>query len=56
MFYYLFKEPNNLKSKNSKRYNGLVNRKTIGVEPTKDGKGVVFVTKNRGGNGIVSCH
>ena len=42
-------EPNNLKSKNSKRYNGLINRKTIGVEPAKDGKGVVFVTKNRGG-------
>merc|ERR1712018_798922 len=38
------KESSNLKSKNSYRYNGLVRRKTIGVEPA-DGKGVVLVTR-----------
>ncbi|KAI8770981.1 60S ribosomal protein L28 [Biomphalaria glabrata] len=42
-------EPNNLKSKNSFRYNGLIHRKTIGVEPAKDGKGVVLVTKKSKG-------
>lgn len=42
-------EPNNLKSKNSFRYNGLIHRKTVGIEPAKDGKGVVLVTrKSRG--------
>ncbi|XP_033727513.1 60S ribosomal protein L28-like [Pecten maximus] len=42
-------EPNNLKAINSFRYNGIVQRKTIGVEPAKDGKGVVMVTrKNQG--------
>lgn len=39
------REQNNLKSKNSFRYNGLVNRQTVGVVPAKDGKGVVLVTK-----------
>ncbi|XP_052094452.1 60S ribosomal protein L28-like [Mytilus californianus] len=43
-------EPNNLKAKNCFRYNGLVNRKTVGVEPSKDGKGVVMVTKNSRGH------
>ncbi|CAL1541150.1 unnamed protein product [Lymnaea stagnalis] len=38
-------EPNNLKSRNSFRYNGLIHSKTVGVEPTKDGKGVVLVTR-----------
>ncbi|XP_059178615.1 large ribosomal subunit protein eL28-like [Physella acuta] len=38
-------ESNNLKSRNSFRYNGLIHRKTVGVEPTKDGKGVVLVTR-----------
>merc|ERR1712168_1005285 len=38
-------EPNNLKSKNSFRYNGFINRKTVGVEPAKDGKGIVLVTR-----------
>ncbi|XP_033096934.1 60S ribosomal protein L28-like [Anneissia japonica] len=38
-------EPNNLLNRNSKKYNGLVNRKTVGVEAAKDGKGVVLVTK-----------
>jgi large subunit ribosomal protein L28e len=38
-----------LRARNSFRYNGLINRKTIGVEPAKDGKGVVLVTKKGGG-------
>merc|ERR1712042_293806 len=38
-------EPNNLKAKHSFRYNGLVNKKTIGVEPCADGRGVCLVTK-----------
>ncbi|KAH9490385.1 60S ribosomal protein L28 [Bulinus truncatus] len=42
-------EPNNLKSKNSFRYNGLIHRKTVGIEPAKDGKGVVLVTKKSTG-------
>ncbi|XP_059153348.1 large ribosomal subunit protein eL28-like [Physella acuta] len=37
-------ELNNLKSRNSFSYNGLIHRETVGVEPTKDGKGVVLVT------------
>lgn len=32
-------EPNNLKARNSFRYNGLIHRKTVGVEPAADGKG-----------------
>merc|ERR1719242_2517554 len=43
-------EPNNLKSKNSFRYNGLIHRKTVGVEPAKDGKGVVLVTRKSKGS------
>ncbi|XP_022326128.2 large ribosomal subunit protein eL28-like [Crassostrea virginica] len=39
------REPNNLKSLNSFRYNGLVHKKTVGVVPAKDGKGVVLITK-----------
>ena len=42
-------EPSNLKAKNSFRYNGLVRKKTVGVEPCKDGKGVVLVTRNARG-------
>ncbi|XP_012938412.1 60S ribosomal protein L28 [Aplysia californica] len=42
-------EPNNLKSKNSFRYNGFIHRKTVGVEPAKDGKGVVVVTRKSKG-------
>merc|ERR1712226_528518 len=42
-------ERNNLKARNSFRYNGLVNRKTVGVEAAKDGKGVVLVTRNSAG-------
>nr|ABW90360.1 putative ribosomal protein L28 [Sipunculus nudus] len=41
------REPNNLKSKNSFRYNGLIHKKTVGVEPASDGKGVVLVTRNQ---------
>ncbi|KAJ8790930.1 hypothetical protein J1605_021024 [Eschrichtius robustus] len=40
-------EPNNLKARNSFRYNGLIPRKTVGVEPAVAGKGVVAVTKQR---------
>ncbi|KAK3087219.1 hypothetical protein FSP39_003264 [Pinctada imbricata] len=43
------RESNNLKGKNSFRYNGLVRRKTLGVEAAKDGKGVVLVTRNSQG-------
>merc|ERR1712055_329670 len=42
-------EPNNLKSKNSYRFNGLVHRKTVGVNPAADGKGVTVVIKKRAG-------
>ncbi|XP_046558828.1 60S ribosomal protein L28-like isoform X2 [Haliotis rubra] len=42
-------EKNNLKGINSFRYNGLIRKKTLGVEPAKDGKGVVLVTRNSTG-------
>ncbi|XP_039570583.1 60S ribosomal protein L28 [Passer montanus] len=42
-------EPNNLKARNSFRYNGLIHRKTVGVEPAPDGKGIVVVLKKRSG-------
>ncbi|XP_064217879.1 large ribosomal subunit protein eL28-like [Aotus nancymaae] len=42
-------EPSNLKARNSFRYNGLIHRKTVGVEPEADGKGVVVVMKRRSG-------
>merc|ERR1712142_702609 len=42
-------EANNLKSKNSFRFNGLVHKKTVGVQPAADGKGVVVVLKKRAG-------
>ncbi|XP_071801984.1 large ribosomal subunit protein eL28-like [Asterias amurensis] len=38
-------EPNNLKCKNTFKFNGLIHDKTVGIEATKDGKGVVLVTK-----------
>eukprot|EP00069_Balaena_mysticetus_P013990 bmy_08185T0 len=44
-------EPNNLKARNSFRYNGLIHRKTVGVETAADGKGVVVVRKRRSGQG-----
>uniref|UniRef100_A0A668W2G1 Large ribosomal subunit protein eL28 n=1 Tax=Oreochromis aureus TaxID=47969 RepID=A0A668W2G1_OREAU len=40
-------EPNNLKARNSFRFNGLVHKKTVGVQPAADGKGVVVVLKKR---------
>merc|ERR1711937_159904 len=43
-------EPNNLKSKNSSRYNGFIHRKTVGIEPAKDGKGVVMITRKSKGS------
>lgn len=43
-------EPNNLKARNSFRYNGLIHRKTVGVEPAPDGKGIVVVLKKRAGS------
>ncbi|XP_032425876.1 large ribosomal subunit protein eL28 [Xiphophorus hellerii] len=42
-------EPNNLKSRNSFRFNGLVHKKTVGVQPAADGKGIVVVLKRRAG-------
>ena len=45
----IFQERNNLKNRNSKRYNGLIHKKTVGVEAATDGKGVVLVTKNKKG-------
>merc|ERR1712129_595434 len=41
---------NNLKAKHSLRYNGFIPRKTGGVEPSKDGKGVVLVTRKSKGS------
>uniref|UniRef100_H3C370 Large ribosomal subunit protein eL28 n=1 Tax=Tetraodon nigroviridis TaxID=99883 RepID=H3C370_TETNG len=40
-------EPNNLKARNSFRFNGLVHKKTVGVQPAADGKGIVVVLKKR---------
>jgi len=42
----LSKEPHNLKGRNSFRYSGLVQKKTVGVEPAPSGKGIVLVTRN----------
>ena len=41
-------EANNLKNQNCYRYNGLIHKKTVGVMPCSDGKGVVLVTKRKG--------
>lgn len=49
-------EPNNLKARNSFRYNGLIHRKTVGVEPAPDGKGIVVVLKKRSGGCIPPLH
>ena len=38
-------EPMNLKGVNSFRYNGLIHRKDLGVQPAKDGKGVTLLYK-----------
>ncbi|CAF1342235.1 unnamed protein product [Adineta steineri] len=37
-------EPNNLKNRNTYRYNGLIHPKVVGVEAVKNGNGVVFST------------
>ncbi|CAM2099879.1 unnamed protein product [Caretta caretta] len=42
-------EPNNLKARNSFLYNGLIHRKTVGVEPAADGKRIMVVLKKRAG-------
>nr|ACD65177.1 putative 60S ribosomal protein RPL28 [Phoronis muelleri] len=39
------REANNLKGVNSFRYSGLVQQKTVSVEPCADGKGVALVTR-----------
>ena len=47
LFLYLinsFKEPNNLRNRNTFRLNGLIHPKVVGVEAVSDGKGVVFST------------
>eukprot|EP00069_Balaena_mysticetus_P004172 bmy_04465T0 len=38
-------KPSNLKARNSFRHNGLIHRKTVGVKPAADSKGVVVVMK-----------
>nr|ALS04775.1 60S ribosomal protein L28 [Pseudodiaptomus poplesia]ALS04882.1 60S ribosomal protein L28 [Pseudodiaptomus poplesia] len=38
-------EPCNLTSLNSQRYNGLVNKKAVGITPAADSKGFVLLTK-----------
>lgn len=35
-----------MKGLNSFRFNGLIHKKTVAVEPKSDGKGVVLVTRN----------
>ncbi|XP_057406580.1 60S ribosomal protein L28-like [Balaenoptera acutorostrata] len=40
-------EANNLKARSSFRYNRFVHRRTVGVEPAADGKGVVVVMQRR---------
>uniref|UniRef100_A0A2K5PEH9 Large ribosomal subunit protein eL28 n=1 Tax=Cebus imitator TaxID=2715852 RepID=A0A2K5PEH9_CEBIM len=40
---------NNSKARNSFRYNRLIHRKTVGVEPAADRKGVEVVMKRRSG-------
>ena len=47
----LTREPNNLTGINSFKYNGLVNRKTVGVDAAPSGKGVVLsIRKTKGGS------
>ena len=35
-----------MKSRNSFRYNGLIHKRTVGIETTKDNKGLVLTTRN----------
>ncbi|CAG5131442.1 unnamed protein product, partial [Candidula unifasciata] len=51
---YMSLEPNNLKGRNSFRtdkliLSRLIHRKTVVIEPIKDGKGVVLVTRKSKG-------
>merc|ERR1712133_270087 len=46
----LTKEPNNLTGTNSFKYNGLVNKKTVGVEAAPSGKVVLSLRKTKGAN------
>ncbi|CAF0744885.1 unnamed protein product [Adineta ricciae] len=39
-------EANNLKNRNTFRFNGLIHPKVVGVQTVKDGKGVLFTTGN----------
>ncbi|XP_031558531.1 60S ribosomal protein L28-like [Actinia tenebrosa] len=45
----LTKEPNNVTGINSYKYNGLVNKKVMGVEQAPSGKGVVLTVKKTSG-------
>lgn len=55
-FIFVFQEPNNLKARNAFRFNGLIHRKTVGVEQAADGKGVVVILKKRAGDcSVLSC-
>ncbi|KAJ8038666.1 60S ribosomal protein L28 [Holothuria leucospilota] len=42
-------EPNNLKNRNTYRWNGLIHKKTVGVEAAPDNKGVVLSMKRKKG-------
>merc|ERR1712142_334022 len=45
----LSKEPNNLMAINSFKYNGLVNKKTVGIDAAPSGKGVVLAIRKTKG-------
>ncbi|XP_043819146.1 60S ribosomal protein L28-like [Dromiciops gliroides] len=38
-------KPNNLKARNSFRYNGLIHQKMVGIKPAANSKGIVVVLK-----------
>ncbi|KAF3813398.1 hypothetical protein GH733_018549 [Mirounga leonina] len=44
-------EPSTLKARNPSRYNRLIHRKTVAVEPAENGKGVAVVRKRSSGQG-----
>jgi len=53
-------EPMNLTNLNSQRYNGLVNKKAVGITAAADNKGFILTTKrakaaNKPGRSTVSC-
>ncbi|WP_411027207.1 60S ribosomal protein L28, partial [Salmonella sp. s54925] len=43
------KEPNNITAKNAFKFNGLIHKKVMGVNPSPDGKGVIVVQKKKRG-------